>query len=997
MNRALRLLAVGCVVTGVCRVCAQVPLASPNLVFDDAGGIRIIAAASDGGYLIAGDFRSVHGAGRAGFAKVTSNGSVVTAFDPAPDRAIKAIAVAGTSAFVIGDFTAVAGVSRPRFARISTVDGALDPNFDPAPDVAPLAIATDAAGNVYAAGNFTSIGGLSGRKLVRLDPATGAADPAWNPVFVGVPFEMTQMTLAVNGPWLYVGGKIVCDSDGMSGALRRVSLSTGQVDPNWNPLPEVANGADLSLVFDAGGDVFVNARPGLSVFGDCESGFPPTLRRVSATSGGIMATFTAPPEVSFPAAGDGSNLYATVLSTTVFGREGGGPLMGLVRLDPATGAVVATAPALIHSPRALLATPTSLLLAIDGVVSLGSVASHGLLAMNKATLVQLPLFLARVLRPGAARKLARAPDGKVYVGGDFRFVDGVERNNLARLNADGTLDPAWTTGVEGSVSSLLLHGNHLYVGGYFVGWGGVLRMGAAKFDIAGAFDGAWNPNLSDPPRVMLADNGAIYLGGIFSTVGGVTRRWLARVSETTGALDNSFVPSVNSDVPALGIRTLAITGNSIIAGGVGRPLMIGANKRHLAKLDKATGVADLSWDPNPTGSVRALLTAGAHLYVGGDFNSIGGQPSGKLARVALATGALDTAWNAGNLASNLVFTIARSSAHVYTGGIQNSLIAGATRHALADGSRDVAWAPVFSGASLAGAASDSAMSLDGTRITFAIDAIVPREGIVEYATPPSETPRLANISTRAQVLTGDDVVIGGFVIGGSANKTVAIVATGPSLSQFGISNPLANPTLRLVRSDGSILATNDDWQADGGASQLQVAGLEPSHSLEAALLVSLPPGAYTAIVEGAGGGTGVSVIGVYEVGGPTVPLMNISTRGRVGTGIDVMIGGFVIQGAGPQTVAIAATGPSLAQYGITSPLTNPKITLVRSSDQTAIATNDDWQADANASQLQMAGLAPSDPRESGLYRTLQPGAYTVIVEGVGGATGVSVIGVYKVN
>ena len=111
MNRALRLLAVGCVVTGVCRVCAQVPLASPNLVFDDAGGIRIIAAASDGGYLIAGDFRSVHGAGRAGFAKVTSNGSVVTAFDPAPDRAIKAIAVAGTSAFVIGDFTAVAGVS----------------------------------------------------------------------------------------------------------------------------------------------------------------------------------------------------------------------------------------------------------------------------------------------------------------------------------------------------------------------------------------------------------------------------------------------------------------------------------------------------------------------------------------------------------------------------------------------------------------------------------------------------------------------------------------------------------------------------------------------------------------------------------------------------------------------------------------------------------------------------------------------------------------------
>ena len=123
----------------------------------------------------------------------------------------------------------------------------------------------------------------------------------------------------------------------------------------------------------------------------------------------------------------------------------------------------------------------------------------------------------------------------------------------------------------------------------------------------------------------------------------------------------------------------------------------------------------------------------------------------------------------------------------------------------------------------------------------------------------------------------------------------------------------------------------------------------------------------------------------------------ISTRGRVGTGNDVMIGGFVIQGSGPQTVAIVATGPSLAPFGIANPLANPRITLVRSSDQATLATNDDWQADASASQLQAAGFAPTDPLESGLYRSLPPGAYTVIVEGAGGGTGVAVIGVYKVN
>jgi hypothetical protein len=258
-------------------------------------------------------------------------------------------------------------------------------------------------------------------------------------------------------------------------------------------------------------------------------------------------------------------------------------------------------------------------------------------------------------------------------------------------------------------------------------------------------------------------------------------------------------------------------------------------------------------------------------------------------------------------------------------------------------------------------------------------------------------PRLGNISTRMQVLTGNDVMIGGFVIGGSASKTVAIVATGPSLTAFGIANALANPKLTLVRSsDQQVIGSNDDWQAAPNQADLLTAGFAPSDSLEAAMLVTLAPGAYTAIVEGSGGVTGVSVNGVYEVDGPTVPLVNISTRGRVLTGNDVMIGGFVVNGAGPQTLAIVATGPSLAAFGIASPLANPKITLVRSSDQAVIDSNDDWQSHANAGLLEAAGFAPTDALESGLYRTLAPGAYTVIVEGAGGGTGVAVIGVYAV-
>jgi hypothetical protein len=224
------------------------------------------------------------------------------------------------------------------------------------------------------------------------------------------------------------------------------------------------------------------------------------------------------------------------------------------------------------------------------------------------------------------------------------------------------------------------------------------------------------------------------------------------------------------------------------------------------------------------------------------------------------------------------------------------------------------------------------------------------------------------------------------------------VATGPSLAAFGITNPLANPKLTLVRSsDQFVVATNDNWQSAANAAALTAAAFEPAHALEAAVLANLAPGAYTAIVEGVGGTTGVAVVAVYEVGGFDVPLTNISTRGRVQTGNDVMIGGFVLQGNAQQTLAIVATGPSLAAFGIANPLANPKLTLVRSSDQTVIATNDDWQGASNSGQLQAAGFAPSNALEAGLLVTLPPGAYTAIVEGADGGTGVAVVGVYKVN
>jgi hypothetical protein len=190
-----------------------------------------------------------------------------------------------------------------------------------------------------------------------------------------------------------------------------------------------------------------------------------------------------------------------------------------------------------------------------------------------------------------------------------------------------------------------------------------------------------------------------------------------------------------------------------------------------------------------------------------------------------------------------------------------------------------------------------------------------------------------------------------------------------------VSGAIGNPQIQVVRqSNNTVVATNDDWGTDPNASQLYVAGYAPSHPLESGLYITLAPGAYTTIVSGVDGATGVGLIEVYEVDHPEVALINISTRANVQTGFNVMIGGFVIQGSGTQTVVIRALGPSLANYGVSGALSNPKMDLVRISDNTTIATNDDWQSAPNAAQIQSSGFAPAHPLESAIMMTLPPGS-----------------------
>src|SRR5438552_1303379 len=182
-------------------------------------------------------------------------------------------------------------------------------------------------------------------------------------------------------------------------------------------------------------------------------------------------------------------------------------------------------------------------------------------------------------------------------------------------------------------------------------------------------------------------------------------------------------------------------------------------------------------------------------------------------------------------------------------------------------------------------------------------------------TPTPSSSHLANISTRLNVGVDDDVLIGGFIVRGPGPKRLILRAIGPSLAGAGVIGALANPTLELHDSTGAMIAANDDWQTSAQVSEIRDSGLAPTNPLESAIVATLQPGSYTAIVRGANNTTGIALVECYELDSTATRMVNISTRGRVGTGDDVMIGGFIMAGSEPKTELGRARGPSLGNGG----------------------------------------------------------------------------------
>ena len=631
--------------------------------------------------------------------------------------------------------------------------------------------------------------------------------------------------------------------------------------------------------------------------------------------------------------------------------------------------------------------------------------------------------------------MALQPDGKIVAAGESLSGAGLVTGDfaLARYNADGTIDS--TFGVGGKVTTdfaanedmaravAVLADNKIVAAGLSQSATGI-DFALARYNSDGSLDSSFGTDGNGKVRtvfpggisriyaIAIQDDQKIVAAGRVASTTNVYDFALARYN-TDGTLDTTF-----------GINGLVTT--DFGAGETARALAIqmdhkivaaGYNAHFLLIRYNADGSLDTTFGPDGTGKVTTdfadngdiiqsiALQTDQKIVAGGltftDF--LGIDSSFALARY-LPDGSLDPAFGSGGKVTT-DFSSSGDGAYEIVIEADGSIIAGG--YATPGNDTDFALARYHSDGSLDAhfgvggkVMTDSggndlihgiALQSDGKLIASGSGGPNADFALARYATIPGAL--LLNISTRLNVLTDDNVLIGGFIITGSDPKKVIVRAIGPSLPLNGGTNALADPVLELHEPDGTIV-TNDNWR-ETQEQEIIDSTIPPANDLESAIVAILEPGSYTAIVRGQNGGTGIALVEAYDLDQAAASqLANISTRGFVDTGDDVLIGGLIIgsDSGADASVLVRAIGPSLTSQGVPGALQDPYLEL-HNGDGDLTASNDDWK-DSQQAEIETTTIPPMDDRESALVATLAAGNYTAIVRGAGATTGVGLVEVY---
>lgn len=612
---------------------------------------------------------------------------------------------------------------------------------------------------------------------------------------------------------------------------------------------------------------------------------------------------------------------------------------------------------------------------------------------------------------GSITKAIPQPDGKVIVVGNFSYIGPVERAGIARLKADGTLDPTFDpgAGANGAINLVALQSDgKVLIVGPFTTVAGTTRQGVARLNSNGTVDASFDSGTG------IGQSGLIYdmlidpsdkpvLAGAFDVFNGVTRHMFVRLN-LNGTVDPTFDAGKNFTAVGGGLggyvkRFALYPDGQLIAIGF---FQVGS-KYDFVRV-AVDGTLDQSFLAIGVSNAAVVAQPDGRIVVGdgGVNKSFGG-----LNRVN-ADGQTDITFHA--VANRPSVVRLQSDGRIL-------VLDGSLRRLNYNGTDD----PTFVSPQLGSGRSDPPIlqgmevQADGRILIYgSFNRVngVPRSGVARLLANGSVDPTFVpdpsiiatgfvlNLSTRVNVGTGDHVLIGGFIVDGTSPKKLMIRAIGPSLASSGVPTPLADPRVSLRDSSQAAIAQNDNWRTTqmGGlitsdqASAIEASGLAPKNNAESAMIVTLAPGGYTAIVEGEGGGT--ALVEMYDLDGSTTTrVANISTRGDVATGDNVLICGAILGGTHPTEVLVRALGPSLTASGVTGALQDPSLTL-HNANGFLVGSNEDWKDNQEAA-IRSTEAAPTDNREAAILAVLQPGNYTAVVRGKNNTTGIGLVEFYS--
>ncbi len=793
-----------------------IPLAGPaNLQLTTNGEVNAIVFEADGSSIIGGYFTAVNGVARQNIARLNPDGSLDATWNPECNGTVNTLALTGDSVYAGGSFTQIGGQNRNSIAKISLDKGLADPLWDPGLKPPRAAGYITAVYSILCSGSDVYFGGDFSNSVTSYlartqQSGSGKADPSWRPH----PNNLVR-ALAANGLNLYVGGEFTKVDEFAHSGLARISMrGNGQPDRDWAPQARAsyASVTGVQALLVAGNDLVVGGefnRVGQLTIPGSDGVDLLNLARIDLASG-VVDTGWNPSAVqftdipTFALATDGANLFATIRNDIEKIS-----LAGTLTVDGTWSATSNVNVLAVHG--------TSLYAGGFFNHSSGHVAL-GLAKIDTVTAEFDPGFSAAAQVPGIVRAIAKQPDGKLLIGGNFYSASGVPCGNVIRLNADDTVDQSWNPDADGQVNCIVVDGYEIFIGGEFANAGGVVGGFLARFPSMASdrADPAWRPAFSGfhAPGVgvndLSADGNYLYFGGdYFLARDPTTFAYLNRCTELgSGAIDASWTPN-----PDGGVNALALSGTDLYAGG--QFAHIGSVERvGIAKLSTANaGAADPQWNPKIAASnysvVDAIVVSGTNLFAGGFFTSVNHVTVGNLVKIStFGAGYPDLTWKAST--DNFVYSLAVGGTSLYVGG-EFFFVDGAPDNYLAKldtvtGNRDPGW-----------------------------DANVDDSNILENS-PPQDSNNIAGlkfeISQSDQVFAlladGDDTFVGGRftrAAGGTHYSLADLTVPGAPV----IAQDPADPGLIFITPNSSDGPAVDSFQITGitGGTLFLADGMTP--------------------------------------------------------------------------------------------------------------------------------------------------------------------------